>query len=113
VGGDAPLADQVAQLRLQRRRQSRHQAGQGQAEPPPLPGMGAADLAATGEQHRRDTLIEALLQLLQPTALERGQQSRRLRPIQHPRQPGNRQLQPAAAGLLQQHLQLGIGEGHV
>jgi len=113
VGGDAALADQVTQLRLQRRRQTRHQAGQGQAEPAPLRSAGAVDLTPAGEQHRRGTPIEALLELLEPAALQRSQQRRRLRPIQHLRQPGHRQLQPQAAGLLQQHLQLGIGQGHV
>jgi len=113
VGGDAPLADQIAQLRRQRRRQPRHQAGQGQAEPPPGGGTGAADLTAACVKHGRDTQIEPLLQLLPPAALERGEQHLRLGPIQQPRQLGHRQLQAAATRLLQQRLQLGISEGHV
>ena len=113
MGGDAALADQVAQLGGQGRRQPGHQGRQAIPEPAALRHRAAAELTPTGEQHRRLSLSQQGLKLQHPVLLQGSQQGFGEGPLQHPRQPGHGQLDPDATGLPQQQLQLGIGQGHM
>ena len=113
MAGDAPLADQVPQLGRQGRRQPRHGGGQHLAQGPPLGGMAAKQLAATGVKHGRATGSQHRLELLQPGGLQGRQQPIGQGSLQEAMHLGHRQHHPPTGGIRQQACQLGIGQGHV
>ena len=72
-----------------------------------------AQLAPTGEQHRRPAIGQQLPQAFLPFMLQVSQQQIRGAALQHPGDAGHGQLHSFAAGIRQQRLQLLIGQGHM